>query len=91
MPHKGQLPELVRHVHAVAHDEFIRAIKADVIAGDVGGEVAWFVQQHATLGPLGPAGHDQVFLLRLPVTIFTMSHLWGAVQECHRYLMKAAF
>ena len=44
MPDKGQFAELVRHVHAVADDEFVGAIEAGEVAGDVGGEVAGFVR-----------------------------------------------
>jgi hypothetical protein len=40
MPDKRQLAELVCHIHAVSEDEFVGAVKADVVAGDVGGEVA---------------------------------------------------
>ena len=44
MTYKGQFPKLVRHVHAVADDELVRAIEACVVALDIGGEVAGFVQ-----------------------------------------------
>ena len=60
MPDEGQFAELMRHVHAVTDDELVRAVKADKVAGDVGGKVPGLVQHDAAVGAFGATGHDQV-------------------------------
>ena len=55
MADEGQFAELVRHVHAVADDEFVGTDEAAEIGFDVGGEMAGLFEQHRRQHPAGAA------------------------------------
>src|SRR5262245_4252833 len=46
MTDERQFAELMRHVHAVADDEFVRADEAPVIGFDIGSEMARLLEEH---------------------------------------------
>ncbi len=60
MPDEGQFAELVRHVHAVADDEFVGADEAAEIRLDIGGEMAGLFQKHRRQDTFCAARGDQV-------------------------------
>jgi len=57
---KRQFTELMGHIHAVADNEFVGAKKAAKIGGDIGGEMAGFLEQHGGQHTTGAAGGDEI-------------------------------